>query len=88
MAAAKKDKAESEAERKQAVASCKANSQLKKCQKLEAQARKAVARADALRIQVATSTPSTKESLSHALKKSKGIEGPTAVTSPSSLTSY
>jgi hypothetical protein len=88
MAAAKKDKAESKAEQKQAVASCKANSQLKKCQKLEAQACKAAARADALRIQLATSTPSTKGSPSHALKKSKGIEWPTAVTSLSSLTSH
>jgi hypothetical protein len=55
---------------------------------LEAQACTAAARAEALCIQLATSTPLTKGSPSHALKKSKGIEGPTAVTSPSSLTSH
>jgi hypothetical protein len=54
MAAAKKGKAESEAEQKQAVTSCKANSKLKKCEKLEAQARKAAERAEALRIQLET----------------------------------
>ncbi len=88
MAVAKKDKAELEVEQKQAVTSCKADSQLKKCEILEAQARKAAARAETLRIQLETSTPSTKGSPSHVLKKSKGIKGPTAVTSLSSLTAH
>jgi hypothetical protein len=51
-AAAKKDRAETEAEQWRAVASCKANSQLKKREKLEAQAQKAVVRAGVLRIQL------------------------------------
>ncbi len=88
MEVSKKDKAKSEAEQKQAVTSCKANSQIKKRQILEAQAHKAAARAEALHIHLATSTPSTKGFPSHALKKSKGIERPTAVTSPSSLMSH
>jgi hypothetical protein len=82
-AAAKKDKAETEAEQKHAVVSCKAYSQLKKREKLEAQAQKAAARAEALHIQLETSTPSTTGYSAHVIKKSKGSEGHTAVTSTS-----
>jgi hypothetical protein len=87
-AAAKKDKAELKAKQKHAVASHKANSQLKKCEKLKAHAQKVAARAEALPIHLETSTPSMKGSSAHALKKSKGSEGHTAVTSPSSLMAH
>jgi hypothetical protein len=48
LVAAKKDKAKAEADRKHAVAACKAKAQAKKWDKLEGQAQKAAARAKIL----------------------------------------
>jgi hypothetical protein len=95
--AVKEKKAQADKEKKLAVAACKLKAQAKKCKKAialtNACAQKAAAKAEALRIQLASAKAATETMRTptgvrgaHVPKKSKGVEGEVALLTPINLT--